>query len=460
MCSLFIYKGACEQQVTLSYFYFRISMRSIHAASRGYSFALMSQPVPQPPQPSNHAGDTRASDNFPALWVMMLGLMVAIGPLSIDMYLPALPAMADSFGVSTGFIANSVPAYFVGLVFGQLFYGPFSDRVGRVKPLYLGMSLFVLATLVCILTSNEYLLFAARTFQALGACVTAVVTRAAIRDRLTAKQTAKAFSLMVLVMGLAPILAPSLGAAFLHFFDWHAIFWFLLAFGLLNLLLTKLFFKETLMPEYRNQRPASEVLSQYWDLLKDSRFNLPAIGGGLLMGAMFVYISAASELLMDGYGLSDKQFSIIFGMNAAGFIGLTQVNQWLSNRHRVVSILRFGAMIQAISSFALLCIGLSFGAGAWLPLVLACIFCCIAALGMTQPNAAAIALAFQKQRAGMASALQGSLMFSVGIFGGLLLNLFPVNPVAKLGITMCILMSLGAWLIFRIDRDLNLEDAG
>lgn len=399
------------------------------------------------------------SSELPVAWIMMLGLIVAVGPLSIDMYLPALPAMADSFGVSTAFMANSVPAYFVGLVFGQLFYGPFSDRVGRVKPLYFGMTLYVIASIICATVDNEYVLFASRTVQALGACVGSVVTRAAIRDRLTARQTAKAFSIMILVMGLAPILAPSLGALFLQFFDWQAIFWFLAAFGALNLLLTKFFFFETLTEENRNVRPAKEVLSQYWDLLKDPSFNYPAIGGGLLMGAMFVYISSASELIMDTYGVSATHFGWLFGMNAAGFVGLTQLNQWLTNRFRILSILRFGAIMQVVSAGLLFALGLLLGTDAWLPLVLTCIFFCIAGLGLTQPNASAIALAFQKKRAGMASAMQGSLMFSVGIFGGLLLNLFPVNPVLKIGIAMFSLMSLGCYLIWQIDRNLNLDNA-
>ncbi|OLF40392.1 multidrug effflux MFS transporter [Psychrobacter sp. Rd 27.2] len=411
------------------------------------------------PSPKPIAAERVRSADLPVAWIMMLGLIVAVGPLSIDMYLPALPSMADDFGVSTAFMANSVPAYFVGLVFGQLFYGPFSDRVGRVKPLYMGMTLYVIASVICATTDNEYVLFVGRTMQALGACVGAVVTRAAIRDRLTAKQTAKAFSIMILVMGLAPILAPSLGALFLQFSTWHSIFWFLAAFGALNLLLTKFFFFETLTEENRNVRPAKEVLSQYWDLLKDPSFNYPAIGGGLLMGAMFVYISSASELIMDTYGVSATHFGWLFGMNAAGFVGLTQLNQWLTNRFRILSILRFGAMMQVLSAGTLFFVGIFLGTDAWLPLVLACIFFCIAGLGLTQPNASAIALAFQKQRAGMASALQGSLMFSVGIFGGLLLNLFPLNPVLKMGIALFVLMSLGTFLIWQIDRNLDLDDA-
>ena len=411
------------------------------------------------PHKSSDLNRVRSAE-LPIAWIMMLGLIVAVGPLSIDMYLPALPSMAKDFGVPTAFIANSVPAYFMGLVFGQLIYGPLSDRIGRVKPLYFGMILYVIASVICATTNSEYVLFAGRTLQALGACVGAVVTRAAIRDRLTARQTAKAFSIMILVMGLAPILAPSLGALFLQFFSWHSIFWFLAAFGLLNLLLTKFFFFETLSEENRNTRPAKEVLSQYWELLKDPTFNYPAIGGGLLMGAMFVYISAASELIMDTYGISSTHFGWIFGLNAAGFVGLTQLNQWLTNHFRILSILRFGAMMQVVASSGLFILGISYGTDAWLPLVLACIFFCISGLGLTQPNSSAIALAFQKHRAGMASALQGSLMFSVGIFGGLLLNLFPVNPVLKLGITMFLLMSLGCLLIWRIDRNLDLDSAG
>lgn len=406
----------------------------------------------------NQQALNKTQEDFPVLWVMILGLMVAIGPLAIDMYLPALPAMADSFSVSTGFISNSVPAYFIGLVFGQLFYGPFSDRVGRVKPLYIGMTIFIIATILCLWTNNPYVLFIARTFQALGACVTSVVTRASIRDRLTPKQTARAFALMMLVMGVAPILAPSLGALLLQFAHWHAIFWFLLAYGVLIVLLAKVFFKETLKEEYRNTRPASQTLYQYVDLLKDNRFNLPAIGAGLLQGAMFVYISAASELLMDGYGLTESQFSIIFGANAFGFVALTQVNQLLINRFRLVSILRFGAVVQVVSAISLMILGVTMGANAWLPLVLLSIFTCISALGLTQPNAGAISLAYQKHRAGMASAMQGALMFSVGIFGGLLLNLFPVNPVAKLGITMSLLMTLGIILVWKINPHLDLEN--
>ena len=394
---------------------------------------------------------------FPVLWVMMLGVMIAIGPLSIDMYLPAFPSMAEDFGVNVGTIAKSVPAYFLGLVFGQLFYGPFSDRIGRVRPLYLGMSIFITASIICATTNNEYVLFIARTLQALGACVTTVVTRAAIRDTLNPVQSARAFSLMVLVMGVAPILAPSLGALILKVADWHGIFWFLASFGVLNLLLTKCFLKETLKPENRNIRPMSESFGQYFGLMKDHTFMLPAVASGLLQGAFFFFLSISSELFMVNYQLTEHQFAIAFGVNAFGFIALTQVNQFLTKRFHLVNLLRTGAVIQLAAAGVLLILGLIFGGKASFYWVFVSLFICIAGLGLTQPNATAIALAFQKKRAGLASALQGALQFSVGIFGGLLIGLFELDPVTRLGITTSILVAVGAFLVFYINPKLDLS---
>lgn len=392
---------------------------------------------------------------FPALWVMMMGVMIAIGPLAIDMYLPALPTMADDFGVSVSEVSKSVPFYFIGLVFGQLFYGPFSDRVGRVLPMYMGMTIFVIASVICATTTSELVLFAARTLQALGACVTAVVTRAAIRDTLNPIQGARAFSLMVLVMGLAPILAPSLGALILGFADWHALFWFLAGYGVFNIILTKLFLKETLAPENRNTKPISQTFASYLDLAKDKTFIIPAVAGGVLQGAFFIYLSISSELFMVNFGLSEKQFAIAFGANAFGFIALTQVNQFLTSRFRLVQLLRFGALMQLVSASCLLMLALT--GLAYFPLVFMAIFCCIAGLGFTQPNATAIALAYQKKRAGMASAMQGALQFSVGIFGGLLLSLFDVSPVLKLGIVITALVALGTFLVYQLDPKMDLS---
>lgn len=399
----------------------------------------------------------QSHDNFPTFWVMIMGVMIAIGPLAIDMYLPALPSMASDFGTSTATVARSVPAYFTGLVFGQLIYGPLSDRIGRIKPMYIGMTIFIIASILCATAQSEWVLFVARTMQALGACVTAVVTRASIRDTLTPVQSARAFSLMILVMGLAPILAPSLGALMLKVGDWRILFWFLAFYGVLNIILTKLFLKETLKDENKNTAPISQTFHGYWDLLKDKSFMLPAVAGGLLQGAFFIYLSISSELFMENFKLNEQQFAIAFGANAFGFIAMTQVNQLLTKKYRLVVLFRVGATIQVVFAFLLMLMGVLMGNSAPFLLVWLCIFCCVAGLGLTQPNAGAIALAHQKKRAGMASAMQGALQFSVGIFGGILLSLVPADPLTKLGVILAILMSLGAFLVYQIDPKLDLS---
>lgn len=405
---------------------------------------------------NNRPNPAHTPNAFPTLWVMMLGVMVAIGPLSIDMYLPALPSMADDFGVTKASIARSVPAYFIGLVLGQLFYGPWSDRVGRVLPMYWGMAIFIVASVVCATADSEGVLFVARTAQALGACATSVVTRAAIRDRLSPIASAKAFSLTILVMGIAPILAPSFGALVLSFANWRMIFWLLVGYGVLILLLTKLFLVETHPVAYRTTTPMSHSFKGYVDLLQDKSFLLPALAGGALQGAFFIYLTIASELLMGEFGLSESKFALLFGANAFGFVALTQINQFLTSRIHLVKLFRFGAMMQCVFACCLVVLGLSMGDTTPILWLFLCVFGCIAFLGFTQPNASALALAYQKHRAGQAAAAQGSLQFSVGIFGGLLLSFIQASAMLKLGITLSLLTALGVFLSYQIDDKLDL----
>ena len=159
-----------------------------------------------------NAAQSPVKKTYSTSWIMLLALLTALGPLSIDMYLPALPQMAKDFGVSTQMVANTLPAYFLGLAIGQLIYGPLSDRIGRKKPLYFGLSLYVVASLLCVLASNEWALIAARVLQALGGCVGVVIARAAIRDRLDMNASAQAFASMMIVMGVAPIFGTNFGS--------------------------------------------------------------------------------------------------------------------------------------------------------------------------------------------------------------------------------------------------------
>lgn len=386
-------------------------------------------------------------------WILLLGLLTALGPLSIDMYLPALPSMATSFDVSVAAMSNSVPAYFLGLAVGQLFYGPISDRFGRKPPLYFGLSLFVLASIWCALSTELSSLLFARTLQALGGCVGVVVARSAIRDCLSPEQSAQAYAMLLMVMGVAPILAPMLGATLLLFASWQAVFWTLAAVGTLCVFLIHFRFTETLAVEKRRSLALGSVLRTYGQLLSDWRFMLPALAGAFLLGALFVYISACSGLLMGYFGVSETAFAWLFGFNALGFVVVSQLNARLVRRYGLFKVFASGALIQWIGGMSLM--GLALTPWVSLPLVYVILFITIAAIGLTVPNSTAMALADQGQQAGMASALMGALQFGLGLLGGALLHALALSEVLGIGVMMALMISLGGLVLWRYRVRLN-----
>lgn len=390
-------------------------------------------------------------------WIMLLALFTSLGPLSIDMYLPALPQMANDFGVTTPIIANTLPAYFLGLAIGQLIYGPISDRIGRKKPLYFGMTLFALASLLCVFATDQWFLIAARILQALGGCVGVVMARAAIRDRLDMQASAQAFASMMIVMGIAPILAPTLGAWILYFFNWHAIFVALALIGVFCLLCVHFFFKETLQPERRLKLNFAQVFILYSAILKDKSFRYPMIAGCFTGGALFCYISSASAVLMDQYQLSQQNFAYAFGFNAFGIIILSSLNKRLAHKLTVIQRLKTGGIIQVTGAVIIVISGLITQAPLWI--VMLGLFMTVSGIGFTGPNSMALAMSQQGARAGTASALMGSIQFSCGLLGGLMLNFLIWNALFNMGILMLFFTSIGLFAIFAVAKQQQLKQA-
>lgn len=397
--------------------------------------------------------ENRSRQQYSSAWIMLLALLTALGPLSIDMYLPALPQMAKDFGVSTQMMANTLPAYFFGLAIGQLLYGPISDRIGRKKPLYVGLSLYAIASLLCIFASSEWSLIALRVVQALGGCVGVVIARAAIRDRLDVQGSAQAFSSMMIVMGIAPIAAPTLGAWILYFFNWHAVFISLSIVGCICLFCVHFFFKETLQPARRLKLSFNQILTLYAAILKDKSFRLPMLAGCLTGGALFSYISSASPVFMDMYGLNQQQFAYAFGFNAMGIIILSSINKRLVTRLSTIQRLKLGGTIQFTGAVIVLLSGLLPHAS--LAIVMVGLFFTVSGLGFTGPNAMALAMSEQGARAGTASAIMGSMQFAVGLFGGLMLNLLIWNPLLNMGVMMVIFTGAGVWAITKIAAEMR-----
>ena len=388
-------------------------------------------------------------------WIILLALLTALGPLSIDMYLPALPQMAQDFNVTTQQIANTLPAYFFGLAVGQLIYGPISDRIGRKKPLYFGMTLFAFASLLCVLAPDHWSLIAARVLQALGGCVGVVMARAAIRDRLDVQGSAQAFSSMMIVMGIAPILAPTLGAAILQFFSWQGVFIALFVIGLFCLFCVHFLFKETLAPERRLHLNFKQVFILYACIFKDRSFRFPMLAGCFTGAALFCYISSAAAVLMDGYHLTQQQFAIAFGFNAFGIILLSSINKRLANKLSVILRLKIGGLIQVTG--ALIIVSAGFMSDAPLVIVMLGLFFSVSGIGFTGPNAMALAMSEQGSRAGTASAIMGSMQFACGLLGGVVLNFLVWNHLFNMGILMLAFTVAGFMAILKVAQQFKMK---
>ncbi len=394
------------------------------------------------------------TESYSSRWIMLLALLTALGPLSIDMYLPALPQMAEDFGVTTQQVANTLPAYFFGLAIGQLIYGPISDRIGRKKPLYFGLILYSLASLLCIFAQSEWSLIMARILQALGGCVGVVMARAAIRDRLDLSQSAQAFASMMMVMGLAPILAPSIGAWILVFFNWKAVFIVLVMMGLICLSCVHFFFQETLQPERRLQLNLNQVANLYAAILRDRSFRLPMLAGCWSGAVLFCYINSSSAILMDGYQLSQQHFAYAFGLNAFGIILMSFANKHLAARLGVLHRLCLGSGIQTLGALILLLVALGQSATAfgW---VMVGMFMTVSGIGLTGPNATALSMSEQGARAGTASAIMGSIQFAFGLLGGVLLNVLLWDALLNMAVLMLVFLALGGWATFALAKDLQ-----
>lgn len=390
---------------------------------------------------------------YSTAWIMLLALLTSLGPLSIDMYLPALPQMAQDFGVSTQMVANTLPAYFLGLALGQLIYGPLSDRIGRKIPLYFGLILYIVASLLCVFATSEWSLIAARIVQALGGCVGVVIARAAIRDRLDMQASAQAFASMMIVMGIAPIIAPSLGALVLKFFSWHAVFVFLTLMGVVCLLCVHFFFKESLTPERRLKLNLNQILNLYAAILKDPSFRWAMLAGCFSGGVLFCYISSSASVLMDDYGLTQQQFAYAFGINAFGIMLLSTINKQLAYKISVLRRLKIGGTLQFLGASILLIAGLVNHVPLWG--VFIGMFLAVSGIGFTGPNAMALAMSEQGARAGTASAIMGSMQFACGLLGGVILNFLMWHALLNMGLIMLLFVSVSLVCIHQLTKQMQ-----
>ncbi|WP_044874143.1 Bcr/CflA family multidrug efflux MFS transporter [Pseudomonas sp. LFM046] len=384
--------------------------------------------------------------------LLLLGALSAFGPMAIDFYLPSFPAMAEAFTTDVEHVQLTLASYFIGLAFGQLLYGPLADRFGRRPPLLLGVTIFTLASVACAHAPSLEWLIGARFVQALGGCAGMVVARAVVRDLCDPIASAKAFSQLMLVMGLAPILAPLGGGVLLELFGWQSIFWGLALFSALVLLGIAAWLPETLSGA-TPRAPLSGALGQYRRLFGDWQFLAYGMTGGLAIAGMFAYIAGSPFVFIQLYGVAPEHFGWLFGTNAAGFILVGQVNTVLLRHRGPAFWMRRVVWVHFVCALALLLVSSLRTESLW-PLLLP-LFGCIASLGCILPNASACAMAGQGQNAGSASALMGSLQFGVAAGAAALVGALHNGSAVPLAlvISLCACGAVAcALMTWRLDR--------
>lgn len=351
---------------------------------------------------------------------VVLGALTAMGPLAIDTYLPALPTITRDLNTTSGLVQISLSVYFVGIALGQAVYGPLSDRTGRKPALYLGLGLFIAASIGCALAARVEALIAFRFLQALGGCAPLVVPRAIVRDHFNQRESVRMLSVLILVMGLAPILAPLAGGQLLVTFGWRSIFWAHAIYGSIWLLAVMLGLGESLGAGRRRKERLSAIVGIYYTLVRDRPFMRHVLAGALVFAGLLAYISGSPFVFIELFHVTPERFGVYFGINAIGIIAASQVNRWLALRFDPGQILRYVLPVSLAAGITLLAdayTGFGGFAGILVPL-----FVYIATHGFVGPNTTALAMEPHGTVAGSASALLGSIQFVLGAVTGALVG--------------------------------------
>lgn len=344
--------------------------------------------------------------------ITVLGLMIALGPLTIDMYLPALPRIAEDLSVSSSVVQLTLTGTLAGLALGQLIIGPLSDSLGRRIPLMAGIALHMVASLVCLFAPNIEVLGAGRVLQGFGAAAAAVVAVAVVGDLYVDSAAATVMSRLILVLGVAPVIAPSLGAVVLLKASWHWIFAVLVVLAGLLFLLAALALPETLPTSHRRPLHVRSIVATYGELLRDFRFVTLVLVAALSMAGLFGYIAAAPFVLQGDYGLNQQSFALVFAAGAIILIGATQSNVVLLRRFAPQAIMLVALVVSVIAAIVFVVLAVTGVAG--LAGFLGPVLVILGGMGLVLPNAPAVALSRHHDAAGTAAALLGAAQFGLG----------------------------------------------
>ncbi|WP_442587157.1 multidrug effflux MFS transporter [Pedobacter sp. AW31-3R] len=354
--------------------------------------------------------------------ILLLGSLTALGPFSIDMYLPGFPAIAKDLNTTVAKVSLSLSGFFIGISAGQLLYGPLLDRFGRKKPLYIGLLVYILASLGCVFADTINMLILMRCIQAIGSCAATVAAMAMVRDIFPVQENAKIFALLMLVVGVSPMVAPTVGGYVTAAFGWHSVFLILLLLGVANLLASIFGLPESYRPDKSISLRPKPILDNFIAVLKEPQFYTYAFTGAVAFSGLFAYVAGSPLLFMDIFAVEEETYGWIFAFLSIGLIGSSQVNTIMLKYYSSEQLI-FGSLIcQAVT-------GLVFLTGSingWFGLAetIGLLFVFLSCLGFASPNASALSLAPFSKNAGSASALMGAVQMGLGALASVAVSLF------------------------------------
>jgi DHA1 family bicyclomycin/chloramphenicol resistance-like MFS transporter len=381
--------------------------------------------------------------------ILLLGSLTAFGAVTIDLYLPALPVIARTFDVSAAAVQLTFSAFFIGMALGQLAYGPASDRFGRRPAILFGCAVYVVASLACAFAPTIEWLVAGRFAQALGCCAGMVVARAVVRDRYDHRDSARIFSLLVLVLAVAPLVAPSVGGWLAMAISWRAIFVALAMIGAAIGIAVFLRLDESRSPETEAKARGESVAGAYWDLLRSRRLLGYTLVSACNGATLFSYIATAPDLVIDIWGFTPGQFSLIFAGIAVGVIGSSQVNRRLLIKRSPDQILAVACLFAVVFGAALLAVTLA-GGSKWL--IMAGLFAVLTSNGFIAANSLAGALNVDPLRAGTTSGLFGSANFALGAAASATAAALHDNTALPLAMVMFVALTVAAIAYYALAR--------
>lgn len=375
------------------------------------------------------------------LIILILGALSTIGPFAVDMYLPAFPEIAKALGTSTAKISLSLASYFAGMAAAQLFYGPLLDRFGRKLPLYAGLVLFIVASVLCLFSRNVESLIALRFVQALGGCAAQVAAMAMVRDFFPAHETAKIISLLILVISASPLLAPSIGVFVAVHLGWQWVFIVLAAFVFVMLLVTRFVLPDGHPPDQSVSLRLRPILQNYALVLREPQFITYALAGAFAFSGLLVYVTSSPIVFMEVFHVSAQKFGAIFAGLSVGFIGSNQINVLLLRKYSSEQIFRGALLVECPTALVLL-VGTICG---WFGLnaTLVLLFIALSSLGLAYPNAAALALVPFSRNIGSASAMLGFLQIGVSGVASASIGIFDSHTMMPVALVLMATSFLG-----------------